>query len=53
MDGVCTSREGYLTGRNSQNVLIEVPADESMIGKFVNVKLTKAVKWALLGEIIY
>ncbi len=52
LDGESTSKEGYLTGRNSQNILIEVPADKSMIGKFVNVKFTKAVKWALVGEII-
>jgi len=44
--------EGYLRGRSESNIIVEFLADESMIGRFVDIRITKAMNWALLGEVI-
>ena len=39
-----------LTGRNYANKIVNFKGDESLIGTFVNVKITKAQTWILYGE---
>lgn len=41
--------EGYISGRDEQNIIVEFPAPESVIGSFVNVKITEAHSFALRG----
>lgn len=43
--------EGYLTGRSDANVIVDFKGDPSLIGKFVNVTITNALNWAVLGEL--
>lgn len=50
-DGVAKSGKGYLTGRTDSNAVVDFKAGEEWIGKFVNVHITKALSWAVLGEI--
>ena len=50
-DGPGKAGEGYLTGRTEQNLIVDFPASEELIGSFVEVTITKALNWALLGEI--
>lgn len=50
-DGPGKTGEGYLTGRTEQNLIVDFPASEQLIGSFVEVTITKALNWALLGEI--
>jgi len=45
------SGEGYITGKNVSNVTVDFKGAEELAGKFVNVKITQALNWALLGEI--
>ena len=50
-DGPGKTGNGYLTGRTGQNFIVEFPAPESMIGSFVQVRITRAFNWALQGEL--
>ena len=43
--------EGYVTGRDEYNNIIVVPGGEEKIGEMLNVRITKALNWALEGEI--
>ena len=45
-------QDGYITGRTSGGRLVRVPAGESEIGKFVQVKISDCNTWALRGEIV-
>ena len=40
-----------LTGRSRTNKIVNFSGDKSLIGKIVNVKITKAQTWNLVGEI--
>lgn len=40
-----------LTGKTPQNVIVDFAGDDSFIGSFVNVKIERALNWALLGSI--
>ncbi len=40
-----------LTGKTPQNVIVDFAGEKDLIGKFVNVKIEKALNWALLGTI--
>ncbi|MBR1749642.1 MAG: tRNA (N6-isopentenyl adenosine(37)-C2)-methylthiotransferase MiaB [Ruminococcus sp.] len=45
-------RQLSLTGKNTENIIVEFDGDERLIGSFVRVKITKAANWALFGELI-
>lgn len=51
VEGEGRTAEGYLTGKNDEAIIVEFMGDKSLIGQFVNVKITKAHNWALEGEI--
>ncbi len=40
-----------ITGRNEKNRLVHFTADDSVIGRYVNVKIIRADTYALLGEL--
>ena len=44
--------KGELTSRTQGNIIVEFTGDKSLIGKFVNVKITKARNWILNGKVI-
>lgn len=44
--------EGTLTGKSSEYIIVEFVGDKSLIGKFVNVKITQSRNWAVFGELI-
>ena len=44
-------KEGRLCGRTSGNIIVEFDGDDSLIGNFHNVKITRARNWILTGEI--
>ncbi len=55
---ICVLAEGRsktdktkITGRNEKNRLVHFEADDSVIGSYVNVKITKVETYALLGEL--
>lgn len=41
-----------LTGKTPQNVIVDFAGEKELIGSFVNVRIDKALNWALLGTII-
>ena len=43
---------GFVAGRSDNNILIKVIADESLIGTFAKVKVTKTGRMSQIGEII-
>lgn len=51
VDGEGKSGEDYLTGRTDNSIIVDFKADKSLIGQFVDVKITQALNWALLGKI--
>ena len=44
--------EGFLTGKNDEGIIVEFKADKKYIGEFVQVRITKAMNWALEGELV-
>ncbi len=51
-DETCENVPGLITGRAESPRPIHFPADPSVIGSFVNVKITKAETFSMNGEII-
>lgn len=53
VDGIGKTGDNYLTGRTENYVIVDFPADQDrdLMGEFVEVKITDALNWALLGEI--
>ncbi|MGN1480844.1 tRNA (N6-isopentenyl adenosine(37)-C2)-methylthiotransferase MiaB [Porcipelethomonas sp.] len=45
-------REGTMTGKSGEFIIVEFEGDESLEGSFVNVKITGAKNWAVTGKII-
>ncbi len=46
-----SNKEGVLSGRTNGNIIVEFVGDESLIGTFINIRITKARNWILNGEI--
>lgn len=46
-----TGKPGILCARTDGNMVVEVPADEAVIGTFGNVKITESRTWILRGEL--
>lgn len=51
-DGKSRKHEGFLTGKSNEFIIVEFEGDESLIGSFVNIKVTDSMNWAVTGEII-
>lgn len=47
-----TGKNGELSGRVSGNIIVEFVGDKSLIGTFVNIKVTAARHWILKGKLI-
>ncbi len=50
-EGKGRTYETLLTGKSRQNIIVDFAGEESLLGSFVDVKITKALPWALKGEI--
>lgn len=42
----------YLTGKNDEGIIVELKGDKKHIGEFVQVRVDKAMNWALSGELV-
>lgn len=49
-EGKGRTSDRYFNGKSRQNIIVDFIGDESDIGKFVDVKITEALAWALIGE---
>lgn len=49
-----TGRKGeeYLTGKSDENIIVEFKGGKELIGEFLQVRITKAMNWALEGELV-
>ncbi len=45
-------REGWLTGKSNEFIIVEFEGDSSLIGQFVDVEITETMNWAVRGKII-
>lgn len=45
-------KEGTLSGHSYENIIVEFVGEKKLIGSFLNIKITKALNWALIGEIV-
>lgn len=45
-------RDGYLTGKSNEFIIAEFAGDKSLIGQFVDIEVTEAKNWAVIGRII-
>jgi len=44
--------ENTIAGRTEGNIIVEVEAPKTMIGEFADVRITKAMNWAMAGELV-
>lgn len=51
-DDVSKKREGYISGKSSEFIIVEFEGDSSLIGQFVEVEITEAMNWAVIGKIV-
>ena len=45
-------REGWLTGKSSEFIIVEFEGDESLTGSFADVEIIGAKNWAVTGKLI-
>lgn len=46
------SGENWLLGKSYEGIIVEFPADKSLLGKFVNVKINNTKNWAVEGVVV-
>lgn len=44
--------EGLMTGKSDEFIIVEFEGGQELMGSFVNVKITGAKNWAVIGELI-
>jgi len=52
VEGISRNDDALLSGRTDGNVIIEFSGDNSLIGKYVSVKVTQPLNWIVRGELI-
>jgi tRNA-2-methylthio-N6-dimethylallyladenosine synthase len=52
VEGISRKSEDEVSGRTENNRVVNFPADQSVIGQFVNVRITEAYPNSLRGELI-
>ena len=52
VEGISKNDDSLLSGRTDGNVIIEFSGDNSIIGKYVNVKVTQPLNWIVRGELV-
>ena len=52
VEGISKSDEGCVTGRNPQNKIVNFPGDASLTGTIVNVKISEAGTFSLVGKMV-
>lgn len=51
-EGSGRTDDKLLTGKSRQNIIVDFAGSDELLGSFVDVKITKALPWALVGEIV-
>ena len=50
VDGLAKEGTGRVSGKSGGNITVEFPGDASVIGQMVNVQITEAHNWGVIGE---
>lgn len=51
-DGESRKKKGFISGKSNDFIIVEFEGDKSLIGQFVDVRITDTKNWAVIGEII-
>lgn len=51
-EGAGRTDSSLLTGKTPQDVIVDFAGERSLVGEFVNVKIERALNWALIGTIV-
>ena len=51
VDDTAKKKQGWLTGKSSEFIIVEFEGDSSLIGQFADVEITGAMNWAVTGKI--
>lgn len=51
-EGVGRTADGLMTGHSRHGVIVDFNGTKDMIGSYVNVKINKALPWAVTGELV-
>ena len=52
VDGESKNGDGWLFGKSNEYIIVEFKGDISLVGKFVDVKITDSRNWAVSGELV-
>lgn len=52
VDSKGKSGDDYIAGRNESGTIVEFEGSMDLIGRFVDVKITRAMNWAVFGELL-
>lgn len=52
VDGTSKNNDDMLSGRCDSSKIVNFKGDKSLVGKYVNVKITEAHTWSLNGELV-
>ena len=52
VDGVSKKRDGYVTGKSNEFIIVEFEGNKSLIGKFVETEITDSMNWAVTGKML-
>ena len=52
VDGEGRKGDDYITGKNNEGIIVECKGSSDLIGEFIQVRITKAMNWALEGELV-
>lgn len=50
VDDISKKRDGYVSGKSNEFIIVEFEGDKSLIGQFVDVEITDAMNWAVVGR---
>ncbi|MDE6783959.1 MAG: tRNA (N6-isopentenyl adenosine(37)-C2)-methylthiotransferase MiaB [Ruminococcus sp.] len=52
VDDVSKKREGFVSGKSNEFIIVEFKGDKSLIGQFVYVEIIDSMNWAVVGRMI-
>lgn len=52
VDDVSKKREGYVSGKSDEFIIVEFEGSSSLIGQFAEVEITDAMNWAVIGKMV-
>lgn len=52
VDDISKKRDGFVSGKSNEFIIVEFEGDKSLIGQFVDVEITDSMNWAVVGRMI-